>query len=192
MKPKLVISADIALPWVQKRTFLIQKCINRLLNPKKELNCGKKQAILSDFMQALNNSGYTSQLRKENQNAGLKKYNKILEADQKGGRPIFWKKEWRRAARWIGGQKRKKSWLVEYKSCIFIPPTTNSNLKKALQAKEKEMRVGGREKFPIKIIETAGKSLERVLVSIDPFERNQCIDKTCFPNKHTKNKIGCR
>ena len=41
-------------------------------------------------------------------------------------------------------------------------PTPNSELKKALQAKEKEIRAGGRETFPIQIIETAGKSLGRV------------------------------
>ena len=101
-------------------------------------------------------------------------------------------KEWRKAARWLEGQKRKKSWLGEYKSCIFIPPTPNSELRIAHQAKEKEMRVGGREKFPIKIIETAGMSLEKVLVANDPFAGNKCSDKSCLPNKNKKNRIGCR
>ena len=87
---------------------------------------------------------------------------KILAADKKGERPMYRLKEWRKAARWLEGKKRKKSWLGEYKSCIFIPPTPNSELRIALQAKEKEMRVGGREKFPIKIIETAGMGLEKV------------------------------
>ena len=36
------------------------------------------------------------------------------------------------------------------------------------------MRAGGREEFPIKIIETAGKTLERTLVNSDPFNGNQC------------------
>ena len=80
-------------------------------------------------MQALNNSGYTCQFRNEILNAGLKGYTKILATDQKGERQIFRRKEWRRAARWMEGQKRKKSWLGEYKSCIFIPPTPNSELK---------------------------------------------------------------
>ena len=54
------------------------------------------------------------------------------------------------------------------------------------------MRVGGREKFPIKIIETAGKSLERVLVATDPFNGNSCTDKGCLPWKNKDNKISCR
>ena len=54
------------------------------------------------------------------------------------------------------------------------------------------MRPGGRENWGIKIIETAGKTLENVLVKSDPFNGNKCLDKTCLPNKNSKNKISCR
>ena len=50
------------------------------------------------------------------------------------------------------------------------------------------MRPGGQENWCIKIIETAGKTLETVLVKADPFSGNKCLDKTCLP----KNKISCR
>ena len=192
MKPRLVISADSALPWQQKRTVLTQECIRRLLNTKKELNCTKKQGILNIFMQDLKNYGYCSKFRGEILNAGIHGYNKILEADRAGERPLYRRKGWNRAARWMEVQKRKKTWLGDYKLCIFVPPTPNSELKKALQAKEREMRVGGREKFPIKIIETAGKSLERELVLTDQFNGNSCTDKSCLPSKNDNNKIGCR
>ena len=54
------------------------------------------------------------------------------------------------------------------------------------------MRPGGRENWPIKIIETAGKTLESVLVKSDPFNGNKCEDPKCLPNKNKKNKISCR
>ena len=54
------------------------------------------------------------------------------------------------------------------------------------------MRPGGREKWPIKIIETAGQTLERALVKTDPFGGNKCEDKTCLPSKNPKNTISCR
>ena len=54
------------------------------------------------------------------------------------------------------------------------------------------MRAGGRESFPIKIIETAGKTLEQTLVNTDPFNGNQCSDEKCEPKKNPKNKISCR
>ena len=48
------------------------------------------------------------------------------------------------------------------------------------------------KKWPIRIFETAGKTLESVLVKADPFQGNKCLDAKCLPNKNTKNKISCR
>ena len=73
-----------------------------------------------------------------------------------------------------------------------VPPTPNSELKKALQSKEKEMRACERENFPIRIIETSGKTMERELVSTDQFNGNSCTDKTCLPCKNESNKISCK
>ena len=89
-------------------------------------------------------------------------------------------------------EEKVKKLFGKYKSCIFVPPTPDSALQKLMQAKEKEMRAGGRETLPIKIIETAGKPLERILVKTDPFKGNTCTDKTCIPNRNQKNRIGCR
>ena len=52
--------------------------------------------------------------------------------------------------------------------------------------------IGGREGWPIKIIETAGRTLEQTLVNTDPFGGNQCSDPKCLPSKDHNNKINCR
>ena len=57
---------------------------------------------------------------------------------------------------------------------------------------EQEMRPGGRENWQIKIIETAGKPLEKVLVKTDPFNGNSCSDKSCLSNRNKNNRISCR
>ena len=54
------------------------------------------------------------------------------------------------------------------------------------------MRTGVKETYPIKIIETAGKTLERTLVNTDPFDGNKCGDEKCVPSRNSKNKISCR
>ena len=54
------------------------------------------------------------------------------------------------------------------------------------------MRPGGRENWPIKIIESAGKTLGSVLVKADPFLGNKCVDPKCIPNKNPPKKISCR
>ena len=111
-----------------------------------------------------------------------------------GTRPLYRSVTWRNSARGLEDRKKRKSknWLGSYKSCIFVPPTPNSELQKQMQLKEKELRPGGRENFPIKIVETAGKPLERVLVNNDPFDGNKCSDKQCLPNRNPKNRISCR
>ena len=145
-------------------------------------------------MQLLKNSDYNTTFRKEVLKSGLVGYNKILEADLTGRRPLYRSSEWRQSSLGMEDQKVRKSknWLGNYKSCIFVPPTPDSELQKLMQAKEKELRAEGREHLPIKIIETAGKPLERILVKQDPFSGNKCMDKTCLHNRNPKNRISCR
>ena len=56
----------------------------------------------------------------------------------------------------------KKTWLGSFKSDILCLPTPGFELKKLMQAKEKDMWPGGKEDWSVKIIETAGKTLECV------------------------------
>ena len=193
MTAKRVMLATSAQPWGQKRTTLTQELIRRLLNCSKGLSCSRRRMHLDNFMQLLKNSGYSEKFRAEILNSGLKGYNKILKAERDGVRPIYRPKGWKESARWLEKRKKKSNWLGPFwKSSIFVPPTPGSELKKQMQAKEEEMRAGGREAYPIKIIETAGKTLEQTLVNTDPFNGNQCKDEKCEPNKNPKNLINCR
>ena len=64
----------------------------------------------------------------------------------------------------MGKQSKKRNLLGLFKSCFFVPPNPGAELQKLMQKKEQLMRPGGRENWGIKIIETAGKTLENVLV----------------------------
>ena len=193
MKPQRTILASSANPEQQKRTTLTQECIRRLRNTRKQLSCVRKQEILSDYMQVLKNSGYQNTFRKEILKAGLHGYNKILEADELGKKPLYRAKNWRKSSRWLDSKKKSRNWLGgKYKSCIFVPPTPGSELRKRMQKVEQEMRPGGREDWPIKVIEMAGKPLEKALVKTDPLDGNSCNDKSCLPNRNKKNRISCR
>ena len=144
-------------------------------------------------MQLLKNSGYNENFRRTIQESGISGYNKILAADIAGTRPIYRPKTWRACDRRVEKIRKKKKWLGPFwKSCIFVPPTPGSELKKMMQEKEENMRAGGREAWPIKIIETAGRTLQKALVKTDPFKGNKCNDKKCLPSKMENNKINCR
>ena len=193
MAPCRVMLASSAQPWGQKRTTLTQELIRRLLNCRKELSCELKQKHLSRYMQMLKNSGYSEKFRAEILKSGLDGYQKILEADRLGKRPLYRLKQWRAAARRLEKQQKQKNWLGDFwKSCIFVPPTPGSWLKKEMQRKEEDLRAGGREAWPIKIIETAGKTLEQTLVDTDPFGGNKCNDPKCLLNSSSSTKINCR
>ena len=137
------------------------------------------------------------QVRKEVLQAGLTGYSKILEADAAGTKPMYRTQEWRKSAQGMEDQKLRKGkgkrWLGgDYKSCIFVPPTPGSELVKLMQQKEKVMRPGGRENYAIKIIESAGNPIERMLVNVDPFNGNKCEDKKCVLSMNSSNKINGR
>ena len=96
-------------------------------------------------------------------------------------------------ARWLAKRRKKNNWLGPFwKSAIFIPPTPGSELKKQMQAKEEKMRSGGRERYPIKLIETGRITLEQTLVNTDPFDGKRCSDKKCEQNKDSASNINCR
>ena len=138
-----------------------------------------ERSILSEYMQLMKNSGYEANLKKEVLLAGMAGYRKILEADRAGTKPMYRSQEWRLSAQGMEDREKSKSkrWLGgEYKSYTFVPHTPGSELKKLKQAKEEEMRPGGRETFHIKIIESAGYPLERILGNADPFDGNKCED----------------
>ena len=100
---------------------------------------------LNQYMQLLKNSGYSEAFRAEILKSGLKGYGKILKAERDGIRPMYRPKNWKESARWLDKRRKKKNWLGSFwKSAIFVPPTPGSQLKKQMQAKEEEMRAGGR------------------------------------------------
>ena len=185
MKPKRTILASSANPDQQKRMTLTQECIRRLRSTRKQLSCTRKQEILTDYMQVLKNSGYHETFRVEILKAGLNGYNKILEADKLGKKPLYRAKDWRKSSRWLESKKKTRNWLGgKYKSCIFVPPTPGSELRKRLQKVEQNMRPGGRENWAIKVIEMAGKPLEKALVKTDPLNGNS--RHVCQVEKNTK------
>ena len=87
--PKTTLHATSVNPYQQKRTTFTQEVIRRLLRTRKSQNCSQKQRILSEYMQILKNSGYNSTFRKEILDSGIVGYNRILQADRVGEKPLY-------------------------------------------------------------------------------------------------------
>ena len=69
--------------------------------------------------------------------SGIAGYNEILAADKAGDWPKYQPKEWEAAAHRLEKGRKKKNWLGPFwKSCMFVPTTPGSELKKLMQDKE--------------------------------------------------------
>ena len=121
-KPKRTILASSANPWQQKRTTLTQEMIRRLRNTRKEINCTRKQEIISEYMQMLKNSGYSARFRKEILLSGINGYNKILEADRSKQKPLYRPKDWKRSSRWMDSRQKAKNGLELALNLAFLSP----------------------------------------------------------------------
>ena len=99
---------------------------------------------------------------------------KIKEAANSGIRPLYRKRSWKKKEGIVKKATKKKDWLCTFwKSRIFVPYTPGRKLKKRLQVMEKQMRSGGRECQPIKVIETSGKNIGK------PVETLCCSSNVC-------------
>jgi hypothetical protein len=124
---------------------LTQECIRRLRNTRKEIACHRKQEILTEYMQMLKNSGYSVNFRREILLSGINGYNKILEADRNKSKPLYRPKGWKSSARRMDSKKKSQNWLgPSFKSCIFVPPTPGSELKKNIATKRRRNETRGK------------------------------------------------
>ena len=117
-------------------------------------------------------SGYDHQFYLEILKSAINAHNKMKE-EEREGKKIYRKREWRRDERIQKKEKRKKNWYTkgEYKPVIFIAATPNSELAKKLQGEINKTDV------KLKVIEKSGMKIIRHLQQNDPFKEKMCADR---------------
>ena len=89
-----VILADSALSFSKKRTILTQECLRRLRNTKIEFGAEVQRKHLNNFMLQLKNSGYNQKFRREILDSALKAFQKMVEDDKNGIKPLYRSRDW--------------------------------------------------------------------------------------------------
>lgn len=193
-----VLLADSAISTASKRTILTQECLRRMRNTKVELGEICRNKHLNDFMVKLKNSGYSEKFRKEIMNSAWKAFEKMLDEDAKGTKPLFRHREWNRKEREKFKKSNKLKWYkntknseIEYRSVLFVPPTPGGILAKELKIRENEINRNSKER--IKIVEKSGQSIESMLSNKDPFEKENCLEEACpiCKNPEKKKNLLC-
>ena len=184
-KNKNVIMFDSAIPSKQKRTILTQECLRRLRNTKLELGKNVQNNYLSQFMIKLKRSGYTEKYRIEILDSARNAFEKMVEDDKQGIKPLYRSRDWQKEERNKDKNDKKLKWYKntgmnenEYKSVLFVPITKGSLLAKELKEREREINKHSTER--IKITESSGVNIKDFLINKNPFPEQKCDEKKCL------------
>ena len=115
--------------------------------------------------------------------SGLKAYQKMLDDDKNGRKPLYRNRNWNSEERKNLKAKKKVSWWnserskTQYKSVLFVTPTPGGVLARELQQREEELNKNTSER--IKIVEKGGFKIKDILGSKNPFKKLNCAEKTC-------------
>ena len=135
-------------------------------------------------MLKLKNSGYNRKYRIEILDSALKGFEKMVEEDRKGTKPLFRNRNWKKEEREAQKKEKRLNWYknegkngIQYTSVLFVPPTPGGILAKQLRKREEELNKHNSER--IKIVEKGGENVENILTRKDPFEKETCKEKMC-------------
>ena len=126
-------------------------------------------------------SGYNKHYRYQVIKAGMVGYDRMLEEERRGGRPVNMSRRWDEDQRQRRKEMQGKEWYRQggYDVPLFVPHTPRGELAQRMRAKEAENNQGRQIRF--KIIEKGGVSLEQKLRRSNPWSGEKCGRPRCFP-----------
>ena len=195
--PKLIL-AESAINASSKRTILTQECLRRIRNTKIELGNSVRNEHLNRFMIKMKNSGYSKNYRIQILDSATKAFDKMLEEDKNGTKPLYRNRTWNRDQRLKSKENKRNKWYKNstktekcYKTVLFVPPTPGSGLLKEMRNREEELNRFNTER--IKIVEKGGTKIEKLLTKKNPFKEEKCKDKGCplCKGNYGELKIAC-
>ena len=111
---------------------------------------------LNDFSRRMRASGYDEKYRFEIIKSGVEGFEKMVEEEKKGGRPINQRRTWNQDQRQKKKELQKKNWFAKggYHVPLFVPHTPGGELAKRMRKVEAQNHQGRKIRF--KIVEKGG------------------------------------
>ena len=186
MANRLTMLHQSAMPDKVKRTTLSQEVIRVLRNCHPDLPWERKLVHLNTLTERMRDSGYPERMREEIIQSGLKGYEKLVEVESSGGRPVNRPRKSDQTERRKEKAKRKDTWYKQggYSSVLFVPCTPGGVLAK--QMKEVEARSRNDRNWKVKIMEMGGQTLRSQTSKSNPWTGRPCDKDSCFPCKNEK------
>ena len=168
MSSKKVMHAESAISPSCKKSVHTQEVLRRLFNSSMRLDWETEVAPkISIYLARMMEAGYSEGYRKDILCRCLRIYDKMVEDDRTGTRPLYRPKDYDVENRRKDKLRKMKNWSNRggYISPIFVPPTPQSELAKSLQSiADSEAEAGIR----FRIIETGGRSIKHLVQKSNP------------------------
>ena len=134
----------------------------------------------SDFCRRMKASGYDQNYRFQVVKSGMMGFDKMLEEERRGGRPVNQLRTWDEDRRQKKKELQGKNWYKRggFDVPLFVPHTPRGELARRMKEKE-EMNNQGRT-IRFKIVEKSGVSLEQKLRKSNPWGGERCGRPNCF------------
>ena len=131
-------------------------------------------------------SGYKEGERNMIMREGIRRYDNLVEQEEKGIRPLYRYQGWEEAERCVKKKVKQKNWYgEEVDSILFVQPTKGEVLKKRIQEEARRQRLN------IKVVEESGRTIKSMVQRSDPSKRKGCWDEQCVVCE-TKEEGKCR
>ena len=176
-----------------KQSVHTQEILRRLMSSSERLDWDREVApVISRYMARMMQAGYPELYRKNTLCKAIRIFDKMRKDDQEGTRPIYRPKDWNISARRREKRKKQHNWSTVggHIAPIFVPPTPNGELAKAMRkVAEQEAEAG----VSFRIVETGGRSVKTILQKTNPTATTGCMDTDCLPCKAGRGSGGnCR
>ena len=190
---KTVLHARSAHSAACKKGVHTQEVLRRLLNSSKRLNWETETApVITDYMLRMKSAGYTEKYRAEVLQHAFSIYDKKLEEERNGVRPMYRPKSWKKKERRETKRNKKLNWATSkgHIAPIFVPTTPGSVLLKQMRkVAEKEVKEG----IKFKIMEVGGRTMKTELQRSNPTATPGCGESDCVACKLGRGRGGnCR
>jgi hypothetical protein len=197
MAARLLMLARSAMPSRTKRASLTQEAVRILRNCSQDIPWERRAEFLSDLCLRMKMSGYFERYRQTIVQSALKAWERMLEEDRTGARPLYRDSNWLKEHRKEKGQKKKSNWYKELGGQtsdfpIFCPMSPGGRLAERWRRVAEEVRTSSGGLVRATIVEQPGMPISALLVNNQPGEPDQCSEPDCNPcQSGTTRRLSC-
>ena len=175
-----VIPANSAHSKKMKMSVLVEEGLRRLRNCSRGLDESVRRRVMRAWAMKLRRSGYPETVRHQVISESVRKFQKMCNEEDRGGRQIHRARSWQKSARRLEKERKATTWHksnADRVSAPLIIDPSAGELTEKMKAACKEFGIS--MAMDVKVIERAGNSVRRDAKS-EPLRNKNCGRSNCM------------